>query len=199
MRPSLPSGVTLGQFTAAFVPFGLLLSVALLWPETTQALDLYRTKATILAASALLIPAFALYPFAGMSPRVANLAHLFWSFAYLTFLVHAGWAVFIVFHGVTDTFKQMGTLIAGMNFLLLIWWGIEVVLLWTVRNPSHGFAVFQWATRVFVFLVFAVTLLFLRATPPARLLGIVLVVATLAALIISRWAGVRTREQVATA
>jgi hypothetical protein len=197
MRPSLPSGVTLGQFTAAFVPFGLLLSAALLWPESTQSLDLYRTKATILAASALLIPAFALYPFAMLSTRVANLAHLFWTFAYLTFLVHAFWAVFIVFHGVADTFKEMGTLIAGMNFLLLIWWGIEVVLLWTVRHVSHGFAVFQWATRTFVFLVFAVTLLFLRATPPARLLGIVLVVATLGALVISRWAGARANEQAA--
>lgn len=199
MRPILPSGITLNQFTAAFIPYGLLLSAALLWPETTQALDLYRTKATILAASTLLIPAFALYPFGVLSMRVANLANLFWTFAYLTFLVHAFWAVFIVFHGVADTFKQMGTLIAGMNFLLLIWWGIEVLLLWTVRHVSHGFAVFQWATRVFVFLVFAVTLLFLRATPPARLLGIALVVATLAAWFIRHWAGDRTDEQVGTA
>jgi hypothetical protein len=199
MRPSIPSGVTLGQFTAAFVPFGLLLSAALLWPESTQSLDLYRTKATILAASALLIPAFALYPFAVMSARVANLAHLYWTFAYLTFLVHADWAVFIVFHGVADTFKEMGTLIAGVNFLLLIWWGIEVLLLWTVRHVSHGFAVFQWATRVFVFLVFALTLIFLRGTPPARLLGIVLVVATLAAWFVRHWAGDQTDEQVGTA
>jgi hypothetical protein len=199
MRPILPSGITLNQLTTAFVPFGLLLSAALLWPETTQALDLYRTKATILAASALLIPAFALYPFGVLSIRVANLANLFWTFAYLTFLVHAFWAVFIVFHGVADTFKQMGTLIAGMNFLLLIWWGIEVLLLWTVRYVSHGFAVFQWATRVFVFLVFALTLIFLRGTPPARLLGIVLVVSTLAAWFIRHWAGDRTDEQVGTA
>ena len=168
MRPSLPSSITLNQFTAAFFPFGVLLSAALLWPEKTETLDLDRTRATIWAASTLLIPAFALYPFAGLSMRVANLAHLFWTAAYLVFLVHAWWAVFIIFHGIADTFKEMGALIAGMNFLLVIWWGIEVLLLWTVRHTLNGFAVFQLATRIFVFLVFALTLLVLRATGPAE-------------------------------
>jgi hypothetical protein len=189
MRPSLPSGLTLNQFTVAFVPFGLLLSASLLWPETTQSLDLDRTRATIWAASALLIPAFALYPFAAVSARVANLAHLLWTFAYLTFFVHAWWAVFIIFHGIADTFKEMGALIAGANFLLVIWWGIEVLLLWTVRFAAHGFAVFQLATRIFVFLVFALTLLVLRATGPAKALGIALVAVTIGALAIRLWAG----------
>jgi hypothetical protein len=191
MRPSLPSSITLNQFTAAFVPFGVLLCAALLWPEMTQTLNLDRTRATIWAASTLLVPAFALYPFGGLSTRVANLAHLFWTLAYLVFLVHAWWAVFIIFHGVADTFKEMGTLTAGMNFLLVIWWGIEVLLLWTVRHASHGFAVFQLATRIFVFLVFALTLLVLRATGPALILGIVLVVATFGALAIRCWAVAR--------
>jgi len=194
MKPSAPTGITLLQFSAAFVPFGVLLTAALLWPETTQALDLDRTKATIWAASILLIPAFMLYPFENLSIRVSNLAHLYWSFAYLIFLVHAGWAVFIIFHGVADTFKQMGPLIAGMNFLLVIWWGIEVLLLWTVRHLTHGFAVFQLATRIFVFLVFALTLLVLRGSGPVLILGIVFVAATLAALAIRFWAGDRRDE-----
>jgi hypothetical protein len=195
MRPSVPSGISLTQFTTAFVSFGILLSAALIWPENTEALDLGRTKATILAASTLLIPAFALYPFVGLSPRVANLARLFWTFAYLTFLVHAWWAVFIIFHGIADTFKEMGTMIAGMNFLLIIWWGIEVVLLWTVRHSAHRFGAFQVATRIYVFLVFALTLLVLRATAPARALGVALVIATLAAMAIGYWASERTDPQ----
>jgi hypothetical protein len=190
MRPYPPSGITIGQFTAAFVPFGLLLAFALLWPETTQALDLNRTKATILAASVLLIPALALYPFEAMALRVSNLAHLYWSFAYLTFLVHADWAVFVIFDGVADTFKQMGTKIAAVNFLLVIWWGIEVVLLWTVKSVSHRFAMFQLATRTFVFLVFALTLVVLRGGS-VRMLGIVLVASTLGALAVRFWVGGR--------
>jgi hypothetical protein len=193
MRPNPPSGITLGQFTAAFVPFGLLLCAALLQPETTEALDLNRTKATILAASVLLIPALALYPFEAMSERVSNLAHLFWTFAYVTFLVHADWAVFVIFDGVADTFRQMGMLIAGVNFLLVIWWGIEVLLLWTVKSVSHGFAVFQMATRAFIFVVFAVTLIALRGGS-VRALGIVLVVATVGSLLIRFWARGRSSE-----
>jgi hypothetical protein len=193
MNPNHPSGITLGQFTAAFVPFGLLLSVALLWPETTQALDLNRTKATIWVASILLIPALALYPFEAMSPRVSNLAHLYWSFAYLAFLVHADWAVFVIFGGVGDTFKQMGALIAGANFLLVVWWGIEVLLLWTVRHMTHRFAIFHLLTRAFVFLVFAVTLVALRGGS-VRALGIVFIASTLAALAIRLWARDRPAE-----
>jgi processive rubber oxygenase RoxA-like protein len=58
-----------------------------LWPETTHALDLNQTKAAIWAASILLIPALSLYPFEAASTRVSNLAHLYWSFAYLAFLL----------------------------------------------------------------------------------------------------------------
>jgi hypothetical protein len=122
------------------------------------------------------------------SPAVSNLAHLFWTFAYLTFLVRAVWAIFIVFHGVADTFREMGLFIAGMNSLLLLWWGLEVVLLWSVRIRSRLLAIFQVATRVFVFLVFALTLLFLRATGPVRALGVVFVAITLVALAIRFWA-----------
>jgi hypothetical protein len=194
MRPLLASGITLTQVTTAFAPFGILLCGALLYPELTQTLDLGRTKATILAASALLIPALALYPFAGWSQRAANLGHLFWTFAYLTFLVHAWWAVFVIFHGIGDTFVEMGTTIAGMNFLLVIWWGLEVVLSWIARPDSRAFALFQLATHIFVFLVFALTLLFLRPTVLARLLGIALVAATLFALAIGYWATSRRSD-----
>ena len=122
MKASPPADITLPQFTAVFVAFGVLAVLALLWPELTQALDLNRTKATIWATTLLLIPALVLYPFHTLSARIANLAHLFWTFAYLMFLLHAYWAVFVIFDGVADTFRQMGPLIASVNFLLLAWW-----------------------------------------------------------------------------
>jgi hypothetical protein len=198
MKTSPPSGINLVEFSAAFIPFGLLLGFALLWPELTQALDLGRTKATIWVTSILLIPALAIYPFAGMSIKMSNLAHLYWTFAYLSFLVHAGWAVFIVFHGVADTFQQMGTLIAGMNFLLLFWWGFDVLLVWIAGHPQHSVALLHVATRIFVFLVFALTLLVLRASAPVRILGVVFVATTIAALAVRLWTGVRFDEDATT-
>src|SRR5712691_10743182 len=197
MKASPPADITLPQFTLAFVAFGVLAVVALLWPEITQALDLNRTKATIWMTTILLTPALVLYPFRTLSARVANLAHLFWTFAYLMFLLHAYWAVFVIFNGVADTFKQMGPLIAGVNFLLVIWWGLDVLLLWTVRSESPRAARFQWATRVFTFLVFAITLIALRGGS-VRVLGIVLVAAVVLALVVRLWARDRSDYAPAT-
>ncbi|MER9631000.1 hypothetical protein [Mesorhizobium sp. M0296] len=187
MRATSPADITLPQFTAAFVTFGVFTVFSLLWPETTiENLSLGRTQATIWATSIMLIPAFMLYPFHTLSARVANLAHLFWTFAYSLFLVHAYWAVFIIFDGIRDTFKQMGTLIAGVNFLLVLWWGLDIVLLWTVRSTSPAAARFQIATRVFTFLVFAITLIALRGGS-VRVLGIVFVAVAVLALAVRLW------------
>jgi hypothetical protein len=197
MKASPPADITLPQFTAAFVAFGLLAVLALLWPEFTQALDLNRTKATIWATTLLLIPALVLYPFHTLSARIANLAHLFWTFAYLMFLLHAYWAVFVIFDGVADTFRQMGPLIASVNFLLLIWWGLDVLLLWTARSQTPRAARFQWATRVFTFLVFAITLIALRGGS-VRALGIVFAALVVVALAVRLWARDRSDYVAAT-
>jgi hypothetical protein len=197
MKASPPADITLPQFTAAFVAFGLLAVLALLWPELTQALDLNRTKATIWATTLLLIPALVLYPFHTLSARIANLAHLFWTFAYLMFLLHAYWAVFVIFDGVADTFRQMGPLIASVNFLLLAWWGLDVLLLWTARSQTPRAARFQWATRVFTFLVFAITLIALRGGS-VRALGIVFAALVVVALAVRLWARDRSDYVAAT-
>ena len=197
MKASPPADITLPQFTAAFVAFGALAVLALLWPELTQALDLNRTKATIWATTLLLIPALVLYPFHTLSARIANLAHLFWTFAYLMFLLHAYWAVFVIFDGVADTFRQMGPLIASVNFLLLVWWGLDVLLLWTARSQTPRAARFQWATRAFTFLVFAITLIALRGGS-VRALGIVFVALVVIALAVRLWARDRSDYVAAT-
>ncbi|MER9171202.1 hypothetical protein NKI12_28515 [Mesorhizobium australicum] len=187
MRATPPADITLPQFTAAFVTFGVFAVFALLWPETTtDDLSLGRTHATIWTASIMLIPVFVLFPFRALSARVANLAHLFWTFAYLLFLVHAYWAVFLVFDGIMDTFKEMGTLIASVNFFLVLWWGLDVVLVWTVRSASPAAARFQIATRVFTFLVFAITLIVLRGGS-VRMLGIVFAATAILALAVRLW------------
>jgi len=187
MKAVPPDDVTLGQFSAAFLPWGVLVVVALMWPETTQSLDLNRTKATIWATTVLLIPALMLFPYRSASKRVANLAHLYWTFAYLMFLLHAWWAIFVIFHGIRDTFVQMGTLIASANFLLLVWWGLDVLLLWIVRGTTPRTERFQWATRIFTFLVFALTLAVLRGGSE-RWLGYALIALVAAAVLVRLWA-----------
>jgi hypothetical protein len=187
MKTLPPADISLPQFTAVFVLFGILAVAALLWPETTLALDLNRTKATIWATTLLLLPALVLYPFRDMSQRIANLAHLFWTFAYFMFLIHAYWAVFVIFDGVRDTFKQMGVPIASVNFLLVIVWGLDVLLLWLVRSTTPRTVRLQWTVRAFTFLVFAITLIALRGGS-VRILGIVFVACVALALLVRAWA-----------
>jgi hypothetical protein len=135
----------------------------------------------------LLIPALALYPFAATSKRVANLAHLIWTCAYLAVLVHGYWAVFVIFDGVADTFRQMGFPIAAVNFLLLMWWGLDVLLLWTLPRESRALRHFQWSARVFTFLMFSLTWIVLRGGP-ARILCIVFAASIVTAVAVRLWA-----------
>ena len=193
MKAVPPCGITLAQFTAAFVPFGVLAIVALLYPETTQELDLGRAKATIWATTIMLIPALSLYPFRVASTPVANLAHLYWTFAFLLFLLHVYWAVFVIFHGIPDTFRKMGPVVASVNFLLVVWWGLDVLALWIARSSTSRAARCQWATRTFAFLFFAITLTVPR-DGPARALGIVFVAAVTLALAVRLWVGPQRDE-----
>jgi hypothetical protein len=189
--PHRPRAVTLVQFSAAFIPFGALLAAALVWPETTDDLDLNRTIAAIWATTVLLDIALVIYPFRSVSQGVNNLASLFWTFAWILFLVHAYWAIFVIYHGVADTWNEMGPLIAGTNFFLTIWWTIDVLLVWAIGRERRWLTWAHVAARVFAFIVFAATLIFLRGGS-ARYLGIVFAATVLLALVSRIFASVRS-------
>ncbi|UWU83188.1 hypothetical protein N2605_27100 [Bradyrhizobium yuanmingense] len=190
MDPERPVDITFGQLTLAFVSFAAVIVWALLQPEFGPALDLGRTKLTIWATTFLLTPALVLYLFRSADQRVANLAHLFWLFAWLAFVVHAYWAVFIIFDGVADTFRKMGIPISSVNFLLVGVWTLDVLLLWTLRRPRSWLWKAQLGTRVFAFLTFAVTLVALRGGT-VRMLGLAFATIVIAALLLRAWSHVR--------
>jgi hypothetical protein len=189
--PHRPQAVTLVQFSAAFIPFGALLVAAMLWPEVTDDLDLNRTIATIWATTVLLNIALLVYPFRSISDGVNNFASLSWTFAWVLFLAHAYWAIFVIYHGVEDTWKEMGPRIAGTNFVLTIWWSADVLLVWTVEREPRWLTWAHFAARVFAFIVFAATLLFLRGGS-ARYLGVAFTGTVLLALASRVFAGVRS-------
>lgn len=190
MHPDRPVAITLAQFTIAFACFSAVVVWALLQPELGGALDLGRTKLTIWATTFLLMPALVLYLFRTVDQRIANLSFLFWTFAGLAFLLHAYWAVFIIFDGVADTFRQMGSLVASVNFLLVGLWTLDIILLWTLRRPPGWLSKAQLITRIFAFLVFAITLVVLRGGQ-VRTLGVVFIAVVLLALLVRAWSHVR--------
>lgn len=174
--------ITLGQFTAVFVPAVVLLVWALMKPELGGDLDMGRTKLTIWATTILLIPALALYLFRELGPAVTNLAHLFWIAALAVFLAHAWWAIYVIFDGVADTFLRQGILIAGVNFLLLGLWVLDVLILLLVP-ARHQVPALQKLVRLLAFAVFAVTLVALR-DGAVQLLGFVFVGGLTAAAVV---------------
>jgi len=91
--------ITLPDFTLSFVPFALLLSAALLAPETTMDLGFYRTIYTIWATTALVTPALCAFMLPGDSPSKQSIWILFWTFAFIAYLVHVYYAIFYVYHG----------------------------------------------------------------------------------------------------
>jgi len=161
MNHDKPKAVTLVQFTVVSAPTALLILWALLAPELGGGLDLGRTKLTIWATTFLLIPGLGLWLFRTAGQPVANLGYLFWTGAWLVFLLHAYWAIFIIFDGIADTFVQMGTLIAGGNFLLLGLWSLDVLMIWLLPARWQS-SWMQLVARLLAFLIFALTLVVLR-------------------------------------
>jgi hypothetical protein len=174
MSMDTPRHITLGQFTIAFVPAGLLLAWALLQPEMGAGdLETGRTRLMMWAVTLMLMPALALYLFRNTGRTIANLSHLFWTAALLLFLVHTYWGAFIFYNGIADTFSGQGVPLASANFALLAVWVADTILLWFGRE-SRSKSVVHSCVRLLVFVLFAVDLLVGR-TGAAHTLGYVFV------------------------
>ena len=183
MEAPRPKDITFNQFANTYVPFGILVTLALLLPEQTQNPDLYRTFLTIWVTTILLIPAICLFIFLGVSRVVGIYWLLLWSFSLLSFLIHFYYGTFVQLKGFADTFAQQGVLIATTNFLLTFWWTVDVILAWTLATLYHWVWVQRAALHIFIFAIFLVTNLFLRGDN-IRILGIIFTVVIVLCVVI---------------
>jgi hypothetical protein len=212
MSPSPWRGFTLAQWVLTFVPFSALLVAALLVPEVltpggtpdlhwldhavqldnpaarpvppdTPLLAVLRAVFCIWLSTALLIPAACLYILRGDSDGRRRYALLFWTFAYLAYLVHFYYTVFIIFHGIAGTFANMRWWVAGTNFLLTGWWTVDVLIAWSVDPDRKWVRWERGLALAFIVLVFVVTDLFLRPTM-VRYLGAALAAAVLVCIFV---------------
>lgn len=186
MNPTLTatpprSGITLGQFTATFVPFALLLSAALMGAEVSQTLVLTRVHTSSWVSLAFFTVAFCLYIWPGDSPRRRSWWLLAWTFALLAYLVHFGYSFFGVHHGsLKDIWQSQRPLIAGSNFLVTLWWTADVVHGW-LRRDGRWRNIPRTLLHVLVFITFVVSSLVLFGGP-VRFLGAAMTAAVAVAL-----------------
>jgi hypothetical protein len=144
----------------------------------------YRIVFTIWATVVLLIPAFCFYVL--RRPAVTSSYWLlFWTFSYLAYLAHFYWAFFVLFGGNLDEVLHSKM---GMNpdpekvvdnpvpdLVLTVWWGIDVLLAWTITYNSRLVQIQRGILQVFAFVAFiGATVIAPKAGIEVRLLGIVL-------------------------
>ncbi len=148
---------TLSQFAATFIPFGLLLVLALMGAETALDLPFQRMIYTIWVSLVLVIPALCLYILPGRTQVRLNYWLLFWTFAYVAYLFHFYYAVMVHYHAsIPEVFRQQGIKIAGSNFVVTFLWGLDVLLAWFVRKDVKWIRIERLAANIFIPLVFFV-------------------------------------------
>jgi hypothetical protein len=182
------SGITLGQITATFVPFALLLSAALMAAEVSQNLVLARVHTSSWVSLAFFTVAFCLYLWPGDSPRRRSWWLLAWTFALLAYLVHFGYSFFGVHHGsLRDVWQSQRPLIAASNFLVTLWWTADVIHGWT-RREGRWRNVPRTLLHILVFITFFMSSLVLFGGA-VRILGALMTAAvavTLGARLVRR-------------
>jgi hypothetical protein len=114
----------------------------------------------------------------------------FWTFSYLAFLVHLYWTLVATFH--LDWYAIFHSNAAsgvdpervvehpGPDLFLAAWWGLDVVLAWTMSDERKWVRVERGAIHLVVFVMFfAAFVLAPKASMPAHVLGIGMMLAVL--------------------
>jgi len=171
--------ITLPEFTLSFVPFALLLSAALLAPETTMDLGFYRTVYTIWATTALVTPALCAFVLPGESPSRQSIWILFWTFSFAAYLVHIYYAIFHVYHGSFQEFLAgQGRFAALNNLIFTVWWAFDLVLAWFYLGNARWVWNQRVAAHVYIGLTFFASTVILKRGF-INLIGITMTVAIL--------------------
>ena len=189
-RAGAPSGTAWGyrfgllEFTLSFVPFALLLGAALLAAETTMDLGFYRTVYTIWATAALVTPALVLFALPGESVMKRSLWLLFWSFAFVIYLVHGGYAVFSVYHGsFREVLAGQGMFPLANNVLFTLWWALDLALAWLGLSSLAWVQKERIGAHIYIGGVFVVSTVILKHGF-INVIGIILTLSSLLALAI---------------
>ncbi len=154
----------------------------------------YRIVFTIWVATILLTVALCFYALRRPSAP-SNYWVLFWTFAYLAYLLHFYWSVGVLFGW--DFTSKDGILHSriGVNpdpekvvcnpipdLVLTVWWGLDVLLAWLVfgRSCPKWLRIERGAVSLFAFAAFfGATVLAAKAGPVVRVLGVLMLLSVL--------------------
>jgi hypothetical protein len=194
--------LALWQWTLTFVPFGLLLSAAMLAAETTQNLSLWRSIYSVRVAAVLAVAALALFPFRARSQGAYGLWLLFWTFSLLAYLAHLSISWFWIFGGDAAAVKEhQPNGVMESNLALTAVWFADVLLAWFVREadakgtPRRGVIAFHWVAWLFTFVSFLVATLYFGKQRAIEVIGGVMAAAVAVALLARLVCALRARPR----
>jgi len=163
------TGPALSQIAATFAPFALLLSMALLAPETQTSVVLFRAKYTVWVSIIFATPAYALYV-RGFEPEgsaVFQYWRLLWTFSFLGYAMHFYYVFFVMYRSNVSAVLEQQTATVGLsNFLFTAWWALDVALLWFTRKQDGWVCLQRILFQGFSFIVFITAFVFLRPGAP---------------------------------
>jgi hypothetical protein len=158
-----PYGMTLADFTIPFFSFGVLLGVALVAAETQMDMGMARTVYTIWVTAALVTPALCAFALPGNSQRIRNVWLLFWTFSFIAYLFHMGYAIFSVYEGSMQKFLiGQGVFAAINNVAFTLWWTLDVLLAWFYHQDARWLRIERVAGHIYIGLTFVLSTVFLK-------------------------------------
>jgi len=171
MRPTM----SLTAVTSTFVPFAILLSVALLAAEQSDTLD--HSRMIYASWIALGFAAVALSLFVFPRTRAGQWELLTWTFALAAYLVHFYYAFGVKYgFGIARTYAAQGPVIATNNFLVTALWSFDVAAGWFARRDARWLAIERVCARALVLVTF-VTAAVIIFDGFVRVLGVAMVIA----------------------
>ena len=176
--------ISLAEWTHTYVPFGILITLALMAAEMAQNLVHQRMVYSIWVALLFLIPAICLYLLPGVSSRKIHYWLLFWTFSFASYFVYFYYSVFVFYGSIGAVYEGQGALIASSNFLVTLWWMFDLLLAWFSSSESKWIRIQRTGAHIYITLTFFMSSVILVGGPVSRALGMILAASVVICLIL---------------
>lgn len=175
--------ISLAEFANIYVPFGILIIIALLAAELTPNFTLYRADYSFLVSTAFLIPSLCLYILSQELLTKNNYWLLLWTFSWLAYLIYGFYQFLAIANGIPGVFAPSGSVIMAGQLLGAFWWALDIALAWLSNSAASWIKVQRLGASIYIGLSFLIVSLF----QPGQFsfwLGIILAIAILISFLV---------------
>ncbi len=119
-----------------------------------------------------------------MSSKKTHYWLLFWTFSFASYLVHFYYSVFVFYGSIAAVYEGQGALIASSNFLVTLWWTLDLLLAWFSSSESKWVRIQRGGAHIYITLTFFMSSVVLVGGPVSSALGMILAASVVICLIL---------------